>query len=150
MLGHTVIETIKAVVQRYMESQKPAEFSLGVVTSVEPLKIKVENRLEIDETFLLLSAFVKEKWINIPEDADNQHIHIIPAMDDEGAMWQTDPAAGPASHVHTIPQWKTKLALPKIKLWRGLKVGDAVRMIRLQNGQLYYVIERVEGITNDA
>lgn len=150
MFGNSVIETIKTVVEKYLESKKPAELALGEVTSVNPLKIKVENRLEIDETFLMLSAFVKEKWINIPEDADNQHIHIIPAIDSEGGVWQTDPAAGPATHTHTISEWKTSLALQKIKLWRGLKVGDQVRMIRLQNGQLYYVLERVEGITNDA
>ena len=150
MFGNSVIETIKTVVEKYLESKKPAELALGEVTSVNPLKIKVENRLEIDETFLMLSAFVKEKWINIPEDADNQHIHTIPAVDSEGGVWQTDPAAGPVTHTHTISEWKTSLALQKIKLWRGLKVGDQVRMIRLQNGQLYYVLERVEGITNDA
>lgn len=150
MFGNSVIETIKTVVEKYLESKKPAELALGEVTSVNPLKIKIENRLEVDETFLMLSAFVKEKWINIPEDADNQHIHTIPAVDSEGAIWQTDVASGPSPHSHTISEWKTSLALQKIKLWRGLKVGDQVRMIRLQNGQLYYVLERVEGITNDA
>lgn len=150
MFGNALIQTIKTVVEKYLESKKPAELALGEVTSINPLKVKVENRLEIDETFLMLSAFVKEKWINVPEDSEAGHIHIIPAVDDEGGIWQTDTAAGPAAHVHTIPEWKTKVELPKIKLWRGLKVGDQVRMIRLQNGQLYYIIERVEGITNDA
>lgn len=150
MFGQTFVETVKRIVERYLESKKPADICFGEVKAVSPLVIRVDNRFEIDETFLMLSAFVKEKWINIPEDADNQHIHIIPAIDDEGGIWQTDPAAGPATHTHTISEWKTKLALQKIKLWRGLKVGDKVRMIRLKEGQLYYVIERMEGITNDA
>ena len=150
MFGATFVETIKRIVERYLESKKPADICFGTVSSVSPLLIKVDNRFEIDETFLMLSAFVKEKWIKIPEDSNNEHIHIIPAIDDEGSVWQTDVAAGPTPHTHTIPEWKTKLALPKIKLWRGLKVGDKVRMIRLKEGQLYYVIERMEGITNDA
>lgn len=150
MFGETFVETIKRIVERYLESKKPADICFGEVSSITPLTIKVDNRFEIDETFLLLSAFVKEKWLNIPEDDDSGHIHIIPAIDDNGIPWQTDAAAGPASHVHTIPEWKTKISLLKIKLWRGLKVGDKVRMIRLKEGQLYYVIERVEGITNDA
>lgn len=142
MFGESFVLGVKNIVERYLESKKPAEITFGEVTSVSPLKIKVENRFEIDETFLLLSAFVREKWINVPEDANFKHTHPIPE-------WQTDPA-GPGPHTHTIPAWVTEMDFPKIKLWRGLKVGDQVRMIRLKNGQLYYVIERVEGITNDA
>ena len=142
MFGESFVLGVKNIVERYLESKKPAEITFGEVTSISPLKIKVENRFEIDETFLLLSAFVREKWINVPEDANFKHTHPIPE-------WQTDPA-GPGPHTHTISAWVTEMDFPKIKLWRGLKVGDQVRMIRLKNGQLYYVIERVEGITNDA
>lgn len=30
----------------------------------------------------------------------------------------------------------------KVEVFRGLKVGDTVRMLRVQEGQKYYVIER--------
>lgn len=142
MFGKTFVLTVKSIVKAYVDGQKPAELAFGEVTSISPLKIKIDNRLEVDETFLLLSAFVREKWINVPTDESPNHTHPIP-------QWQTDPA-GPGPHTHTIQPWKTDPDFPKIKLWRGLKVGDKVRMIRLKQGQLYYVIERVEGITNDA
>ena len=32
-------------------------------------------------------------------------------------------------------------------LWRGLQIGDSVRMLRVQEGQLFYVIEREGGFT---
>ena len=142
MFGKTFVLTVKSIVKAYLDGQKPAELAFGEVTSISPLKIKIDNRLEVDETFLLLSAFVREKWINVPTDESPNHTHPIP-------QWQTDPA-GPGPHTHTIQPWQTDPDFPKIKLWRGLKVGDKVRMIRLKQGQLYYVIERVEGITNDA
>ena len=65
----------------------------GVVTSVSPLKIKIDNRFEVDEKFLILSALVKETT-----------------------------------------------------LWRGLIVGDKVRVLRVNQGQMFYVLEREEGI----
>ena len=142
MFGTTFVNAVKSIVKAYLESTKPAELAFGEVTSTAPLKIKIDNRLEVDETFLLLSAFVREKWINVPTDEEPNHTHPIP-------QWKTDPA-GEGPHTHTIPAWQTDPDFPKIKLWRGLKVGDKVRRIRLKAGQLYYVIERVEGITNDA
>lgn len=45
-------------------------------------------------------------------------------------------------HAHTIND-----ALEKICLWRGLKKGDKVKIIRI--GSVHFVVERVEGITND-
>jgi hypothetical protein len=40
----------------------------------------------------------------------------------------------------------TYSALPSITLWRGLIVGDKVRLLRVTNGQMFYIIEREEGV----
>lgn len=150
MRGMELINIIKKIVISVIDSMKPTEFMVGEVTSISPLKIKVDGRFEIDETFLILSQFVQETWIKIPEDSDYKHLHIIPAVDSEGGVWQTDPAAGPATHTHTISQWKTELALEKIKLWRGLKEGDKVYLLRIRNGNQFFVMQRAEGVINDA
>lgn len=73
----------------------------GVVTGVSPLKIKIDNRFEVDETFLLLSRSVKEYKVEQP------------------------------------------LPLQNNVLWRGLEKDDSVILLRLNNGQLFYVLERV-------
>ena len=142
MFGQALRNTIKMIVENYLESKKPTELVYGEVTSETPLKIKVDNRFELDETFLILSQNVRETWIKIPEHEDFNHIHEIPE-------WQTEAGGSPA-HIHKILSWKTEEALPKIKLWRGLKTGDKVIMMRVKQGQLYYVMERVEGVKNDA
>jgi len=110
----------------------------GEVTSVSPLKIKIDNRFEVDEKFLILSALVKETVIKIPEREENKHSHVIPQ--------HTTSAAGEGPHTHTIPQMNTLSALPDILLWRGLIVGDKVRVLRVNQGQMFYVLEREEGI----
>lgn len=39
----------------------------------------------------------------------------------------------------------TDYTMPKILLWRGLQKNDKVRMLKLNNGQKYYVMERLNG-----
>lgn len=73
----------------------------GSVTSVSPLTIKVNNKLEIPESFLVLSPMVKELRTG---EGDNK-------------------------------RWI---------VFRDLEAGDKVLMIKAQNGQLYYVLQRME------
>ena len=122
-------------------SGETTDLLFGVVTSVSPLKIKIDNRFEVDEKFLILSALVKETVIKIPERDANNHRHEIP-------QHETSPAGeGPQTHSHIIPAYNTNNALPDILLWRGLQVGDKVRILRVNKGQQFYVLEREEGIT---
>ena len=113
---------------------------VGTVTSVSPLKIKVD-KLELTESFLILSALCKETIIKIPDSVTATHTHTIKAH-------STNPAVvgDHGIHSHTISEIRTESALPDITLWRGLQVGDEVRMIRCCQGQKYYVLERKEGI----
>lgn len=166
------------------------DLTWGEITSVDPIKIKVEGRFELTKEFIILGAMVKETWINIPEHDDNKHIHemeeslgylagtgnmgapvmfmmageppflpnpeyVDPTTTPDKEPTIPNPSFDPSTitptpslnlgHAHVI-----KPALPKIKLWRGLKVGDTVRMFRVGRGQLFYVFEREEGITNDS
>ena len=100
----------------------------GEVTSVSPLKVKVDNR-ELTEAFLILGALCQETIIPRETDSDtyifeNPHGHIG--------------VHGPTS--------KDNCDIYQIKLWRGLRVGDRVMMIKLGRGQKYYILQRKEGV----
>lgn len=145
----------------------------GEVTSVSPLKVRVDNRFEVDEQFLILSALVKETIIKIPQHTHiisqqttsaagaESHAHTIPAIPQRttgsageephthsipAISQRTTSSAGGETHTHTIPEMTTSSALPDILLWRGLIVGDKVRLLRVSNGQMFYIIEREEGV----
>jgi len=120
-------------------SGETTDLLFGVVTSVSPLKIKIDNRFEVDEKFLILGALVKETIIKIPTRDANNHRHVIPQS--------TTQQAGDPPHSHVIPSYNTNNALSDILLWRGLRVGDKVRILRVNQGQQFYVLEREEGIT---
>ena len=100
----------------------------GEVTSVSPLKVKVDNR-ELTEAFLILGALCQEAIITRTADSDtyifeNPHGHMG--------------VHGPTS--------EDNCGIYQIKLWRGLKVGDSVMMIKMGRGQKYYVLQRKEGV----
>lgn len=134
------------------EQQEPVLFITGEVVQVNPLQIKINEKFILEENSLLLSATVKETWIDIPTTTDGQtpedgifmHRHHISADTDEA----NDGGQGAQNHKHHI-EIDTQFALPKIRLWRGLVVGDVVRLLKVQDGQFYFVLEREEKITNE-
>lgn len=71
---------------------------------------------------------------DIPGTGSNPKKKLNPAV--------PNPTTLPLKHTHTIQD-----ALEKICLWRGLKKGDKVKIVRI--GSVHFVTERVEGITND-
>lgn len=95
-----------------------SDLVVGSVTSASPLKIKVGS-VEYSKTFLILSPFC------IQTSVDIHHSH---KYTDDGATRNT-----------SVEQ-------KKVLLWRGLKKGDTVYMIKCNGGQLYYVLQRKEGV----
>lgn len=115
---------------------------VGTVTSVSPLKVKVENR-ELTETFLIVGALCRETHISSANIIKNNHYHTIPEHQTE--------SSSPGPHTHTVPQHRTNSEATSndydIILWRGLKVGDRVLMLKVSRGQKYYILQREEGVT---
>ena len=113
----------------------------GLVTSVSPLKVKVENR-DLTETFLILGALCKETHIYTDYIIKHNHRHVVPAT--------STGVAGDPAHSHSIAARDTDPVKPHdddydIMLWRGLRVGDKVLMLKVGRGQKYYIIQREEG-----
>ena len=135
------------LVEAMRRAAKPKENDIvdivvGTVTSMQPLKIKTD-KLELTESFLILSALCKEKIIKIPNDT-LAHTHIIPSVTTNSAS-----VTDHGSHTHKVSQSETESNMgyfPDIQLWRGLQVGDDVYMIRCCQGQKYYVLQRKEGV----
>ena len=136
MAGNKLVQVMQSVAK--IPTGETTDLLFGEVTSISPLKIKVDNRFEVDEQFLILSALVKETIIKIPNSTAPTHLHTIP-------QHETEPG-GTGPHTHIIPEISTLPALPQIMLWRGLIIGDEVRLLRVNNGQMFYIIEREEGV----
>lgn len=114
---------------------------VGTVTSASPLKVKVENR-ELTESFLIVGALCKETHIGSANIIKNNHYHNIPE--------KTTETAGEHPHTHKVPTHTTNTGAYSddydIMLWRGLRVGDKVLMLKVGKGQKYYIMQREEGV----
>lgn len=163
MAGNRLIQTIQSMAKPPVG--ETTDLLFGEVTSVSPLKIRVDNRFEVDSQFLILSELVKEKVITIDSHNHNvpsyetlnetigAHNHNIAAHETSEEEDHTHDIAslisddsGLSTHKHGVSSVNTSKELTKITLWRGLRVGDKVRLLRVSNGQMYYIIEREEGV----
>ena len=119
--GHRLVQAMREAGRT--PQNEITDIVLGEVTSVKPLKVKVENR-ELTESFLILGALCKETHIYTDYIKKHDHIHACP----EGTT------STPTGNDFDI------------MLWRGLRVGDKVLMLKVGRGQKYYIMQREEGV----
>ena len=120
---------------------------VGEVTSVKPLKVKVENR-ELTEAFLILGALCKETHISGKAFTIPNHTHQIPQNSTESSPVQ-GVTSGTGDHTHAVPTIESepsKSTPTDVLLWRGLIVGDRVLMLKVGRGQKYFILQREGGI----
>ena len=119
--GHRLAQLIREAGKT--PQNEVVDIVMGEVTSVNPLKVKVESR-ELTQSFLIVGALCKETRIN--SSAFNMPSH------------QHTTSNGPTGATKTVPT--------DVLLWRGLMVGDKVLMLKVGRGQKYYIIQREDGI----
>ena len=120
--GHKLAQLMRQAGQQ--PQNEVVDIVIGEVTSTKPLKVKIENR-ELSETFLVVGALCQETSISQSAFTIPDHTHYI------GQTNTTEPS---------------KSTPTKVLLWRGLKVGDKVLMLKVGKGQKYYILQRVEGV----
>lgn len=157
-IGDYLLATMERIARRLIQAREPLCLT-GEVTATKPLKIRVKN-YELGEEHLVLDVRCTEQWIRVPKDGANQHVHQIKGNTEEtsetGEFKGTiggSPASGTitlTAHKHAI-DFDSQKALPDICLWRELRVGDKVRIIRLEGGRIHWVTGRIEErIANDS
>ncbi len=126
----------------------------GSVVSVNPLRISVDNRLTVGEDHIILSPFCVETKINL------KHSHT--ASSSSSGPQETDSAFQESDkiklisgedislkHKHNLPASSLNIEpafSEPVTLWKGLAVGDSVLLIKSNDGQLYYVLQKAGGI----
>ena len=56
-----MVQVIKKAALDALEESKPAEFQAGRIVQTAPLEISVDQRLKLDEDFLILGESMREK-----------------------------------------------------------------------------------------
>jgi hypothetical protein len=128
-------DLIKQSAQKAVDSTSPSGIYYGTVTSASPLKIMLEQRMELDSKFLVLSTLVQDFSVSMTVDheTENETAHTHAVQD----TYTGGGSSSPTSHRHAYTGTKT------FRVHLGLNVGEKVMLLRVQGGQQYIVLDRV-------
>lgn len=70
MAGEVFVDVMRNIANDISRSSYSTDILYGKVISLSPLTIKVDNRFEIDEEFLILSTLVKKKEITLQDNTN--------------------------------------------------------------------------------
>lgn len=108
-----MLEAIKQAALGAMDAAGPVVVQLGNVTSINPLKVMVDQRLELTEDFFVVPESLSELKLEL------KHTHSAGSETTGEALTET------------------------VILRKGLAVGDKLLLIRMQGGQRYVIMDRV-------
>ncbi len=100
-------------------ASKPFSFTLGVVKSTSPLKIQVDQKLELSAAQLVLTNAVRDYTVEMTVDHETEET---------------------SKHKHKYKGTK------KFRVHLALKTGEQVLLLRADGGQKYLVLDRVEAL----
>lgn len=75
-----LLETIKTASIDAINASKPVEIVFGIVLSVNPLKVNLEQKLTLSESFLFIPEEFTDRKINIVIDDEEKEIEIKNAL----------------------------------------------------------------------
>lgn len=141
-------ESIKLIASNLINSMQPTDIFYGTVTKVNPLEIMIDQKLILPEAFLILSNMVKDHEVDLTvsfqtendkflvPDHTHPHTDTLPNGSQSQKMTMTTTDFD-TTHKHEI---KHKI---KVMQHYALKKDEKVILLRMQGGQKYLVLDRV-------
>lgn len=125
-----LLQVMQALVDQTVKAGKPTDYLLGVVETVNPLSIRLEQRDVVPAEFLILTDLVRDF------DVDIEVAHVTENRSGGGGYAEF------ASHNHDYSGRK------RIRVYNSLHVGEQVILIQQAGGQEFIVLSRVFNHTN--
>lgn len=121
---------------------RSSELLYGTIVSLEPLKIKISTFKEpLTEEFLVLGQMVRPHTVTIPHKHEYNGITEL-ANDGQGADHQHEIKQQITEDLHVGTGGYEQESVI-LEIYPKLSVGDIVLMFSFNNGQKYYVAERI-------
>lgn len=120
-----LVQVLKQIANEAVESSKPAGINFGTVININPLEIRIEQRLTLPAEFFKLTKNVTDHYVDI----------TVSHVTESRAGGSGDPAF--ASHNHDYSGRK------KYLVHNGLQIGEEVILLQVPGGQWYIVLDRV-------
>ena len=136
----SMVETLKRINKTTSEAGAPMRIMFGTVTAISPLSVMVENRFTITGDMLIVPRELQAGYV------DTHKHRLVAANDEEPETGGVKEGSAPA-HTHTLNDdyWTNdeENTLTEREYYYGLKVGEAVVLLRDAGGQRFLVVGRV-------
>lgn len=129
-MSRQLVSTLQKLVAQTNSAMKPTDYCLGVVETVVPLSIRIDQKDILTEEFLILTDLVRDFSVDI----------TVSHTTENRAGGGGD--AEFASHNHDYTGRK------KIIVHNGLSVGESVILIQQAGGQEFIVLSRLYDHSN--
>nr|DAY21016.1 MAG TPA: Protein of unknown function (DUF2577) [Caudoviricetes sp.] len=148
-----MIEVIRNIIDEQMNSYGLSDLAIGTVVSENPLKIKLTDRITLNENQILLTEFVLEKSLKLIHKHGIENVKISSYTHSHKIEGATEKAQ---EHTHSLDlstktdtySHKADITIKdnlgaKIIIQEGLKNSDKVIMLKTEQGQKYVVLSKV-------
>lgn len=129
-MSRQLVSTLQKLVAQTNNAMKPSDYCLGVVETVAPLSIRIDQKDILTEDFLILTDLVRDFSVDITVS------HTTENRAGGGGYAEF------ASHNHDYKGRK------KIIVHNGLSVGESVILIQQAGGQEFIVLSRLYDHSN--
>ena len=115
-----ILDVVKQAGKNATNAEYPVAVMFGTVTSVSPLEIEIEQKMTLDKARLILSRNVTDHTVEMTGNYTTENDFDV------------------GMHRHAISGKKSHL------VHNGLKIYDEVILLRVQGGQRFIVLDRLE------
>lgn len=129
-MSRQLVSTLQKLVAQTNNAMKPTDYCLGVVETIAPLSIRIDQKDILTEDFLILTDLVRDFTVDITVS------HTTENRAGGGGYAEF------ASHNHDYTGRK------KIIVHNGLSVGESVILIQQAGGQEFIVLSRLYDHSN--
>lgn len=129
-MSRQLVSALQKLVAQTNNAMKPTDYCLGVVETVAPLSIRIDQKDILTEEFLILTDLVRDFSVDITVS------HTTENRAGGGGYAEF------ASHNHDYTGRK------KIIVHNGLSVGESVILIQQAGGQEFIVLSRLYDHSN--
>lgn len=140
----SIATSVQRLAKNVMNASQLTDLRLGVVESVNPLKIRLDQKTVFTDEYLILTNAVKDHAVDISVSWATEEDDYLNPVHTHGngnnGLPTTSTTDFDTKHHHDIKGRK------RIIIHNGLTVGEKVLLLRTQGGQYYIVIDRVDEI----
>lgn len=135
-----MLDAIKRAATEAVDASKPTALTYGTVKTASPLTITVDQKLELGPAQLLLTNAVREYHVDMTVDhwTEDETDHTHGPGSYSNAAGQVSGQSTPTTHRHAYRGRK------RFTVHLGLNAGEKVLLWRVQGGQQYIILDRVE------